>query len=147
MELWVTLHHLALMNGRWGRFRVARERPATDASGAYRFADLEDGYYIVSAEKEGFARVLRPAGIQEGASREADIVLKPPASLVIHVQDRDGKPVARLTQVAHLVVLDALQPVAEGGADGAIDRVGEETFTVEERAHFDAELPEADGNA
>ncbi|QEH36032.1 Thiol-disulfide oxidoreductase ResA [Aquisphaera giovannonii] len=90
----LTLHHLVLANGRWGRFRVARERPATDASGAYRFADLEDGYYMTSVEKEGFARVLRPASIQEGASQAADVVLRPPASPVFHVEDRDGKPVA-----------------------------------------------------
>lgn len=49
--------------------------------------------------------------------------------------------VAGLTEVAHLVVLHALEPVAEAGADKAVDGVGEEALAVEEGAHLDAELP------
>ena len=49
--------------------------------------------------------------------------------------------VAGLAEVAHLVVLHALEPVAEAGADEAVDGVGEEALAVEERAHLDAELP------
>ena len=55
------------------------------------------------------------------------------------------KDVARVAQVAHLVALDALQPVAEAGAETAVDRVG--PGLAEEGAHFDAELPEADCKA
>lgn len=49
--------------------------------------------------------------------------------------------VAGLAEVAHLVVLHALEPVAEAGADKAVDGVGEEALAVEEGAHLDAELP------
>ena len=33
------------------------------------------------------------------------------------------------------------QPIAEAGADEAVDGVGEEALAVEEGAHLDAELP------
>ena len=49
--------------------------------------------------------------------------------------------VAGLAEVAHLVILHALKPVAEAGADEAVDGVGEEALAVEEGAHLDAELP------
>lgn len=49
--------------------------------------------------------------------------------------------VAGLAEVAHLVILHALKPVAEAGADKAVDGVGEEALAVEEGAHLDAELP------
>jgi hypothetical protein len=49
--------------------------------------------------------------------------------------------VAGLAEVAHLVVLHALEPVAEAGADEAVDGVGEEALAVEEGAHLNSELP------
>lgn len=49
--------------------------------------------------------------------------------------------VTSLAQVAHLVVLHALEPVAEAGADEAVDGVGEEALAVEEGAHLNSELP------
>ena len=43
----------------------------------------------------------------------------------------------------HLVlsVLDAHEPVAEAAADACVDGVYPERFAVEERSHFNAELP------
>jgi len=45
-----------------------------------------------------------------------------------------------------LIVFDALQPVPEARADAAINRIGPKVLADEEGSHFDAELPEADGN-
>lgn len=52
-----------------------------------------------------------------------------------------NKSVASLSEVAHLVVLHALEPVAEAGADKTVDRVGEEALAVEEGTHLNTELP------
>lgn len=52
-----------------------------------------------------------------------------------------NKSVASLSEVTHLVVLHALEPVAEAGADKTVDGVGEEALAVEEGAHLDTELP------
>ncbi len=49
---------------------------------------------MLSVEKAGFPRTFRAATIQAHASKQVEIVLKPPVSLVIHVEDQDGKPVA-----------------------------------------------------
>ena len=65
---------------------------------------------------------------------KATLPLSPPPPLL-------NQSVAGLAQVAHLVVLHALEPVAEAGADEAVDGVGEEALAVEEGAHLDAELP------
>jgi hypothetical protein len=69
-----------------------------------------------------------------GAAVEATLPLGSPPPLL-------NQSVASLAEVAHLVVLHALEPVAEAGADEAVDGVGEETLAVEEGAHLDAELP------
>jgi thiol-disulfide isomerase/thioredoxin len=93
-EAQVTLYRLESRNGRWGRFKIARAAAATDGAGTYKFQGLEDGYFMLSVERAGFARTFRAASIPANASERADIVLKPPVSLVIHVEDQDGKPVA-----------------------------------------------------
>ncbi len=93
----VTLYRLESPNGRWGRFKIAHERSTTDEAGTYRFPGLGDGYFMVSVEGARFARTLRAATIQDHASQQVDIVLKPPVSLVIRVEDQDGKPVCRST--------------------------------------------------
>ena len=49
---------------------------------------------MLSVECAGFPRTFRAATIQGNASERVDIVLKHPVSLVIHVEDQDGKPVA-----------------------------------------------------
>jgi thiol-disulfide isomerase/thioredoxin len=90
----VTLYRLESPTGRWGRFKIARESAATDAAGSYKFPGLGDGYFMLSVEKAGFPRTFRAATIQAHASKQVEIVLKPPVSLVIHVEDQDGKPVA-----------------------------------------------------
>jgi thiol-disulfide isomerase/thioredoxin len=89
----VTLYRLESPTPRWGRFKIARESATTDGAGTYKFAGLEDGYFMLSVERAGFARSLRAASVQDHASQQLDIVLKPPASFVIHVEDQDGKPV------------------------------------------------------
>lgn len=52
-----------------------------------------------------------------------------------------NQPVPGLSEIAHLVVLHALQPVAKGGADQAVDGVCEKSLAVEEGAHLNTELP------
>lgn len=69
-----------------------------------------------------------------GAGVQAALPLGSPPPLL-------NESVAGLAEVAHLVVLHALEPVAEAGADKAVDGVGEEALAVEEGAHLDAELP------
>lgn len=69
-----------------------------------------------------------------GAGVQATLPLCSPPPLL-------DQSVASLAEVAHLVVLHALQPVAEAGANEAVDGVGEETLAVEEGTHLDAELP------
>ncbi|MFO0889238.1 MAG: carboxypeptidase regulatory-like domain-containing protein [Isosphaeraceae bacterium] len=90
----VTLYRFDRIGTRWGTFKVERGDAETDGTGTYRFEALKDGYYLVSAEKAGFARGLRNAAIENGASQEAEVVLAPPASVVLRVEDRDGKPIA-----------------------------------------------------
>lgn len=83
----------------------------------------------LGAGKQTLAELLLGAAIVE-----ATLPLGSPPPLL-------DQSVACLAQVAHLVVLHALEPVAEAGADKAVDGVGEETLTVEEGAHLNAELP------
>lgn len=51
-----------------------------------------------------------------------------------------------LSQCSALSVVDALQPVSKAGAAEGVHGVGPEGLLVEERAHLDADLPEADSN-
>lgn len=46
-----------------------------------------------------------------------------------------------------LSLFNALDPVSETAADTSEEGVGPEGFFDEERTHFDAELPESDGDA
>lgn len=69
-----------------------------------------------------------------GAGVQAALPLGSPPPLL-------DQSVASLSEVAHLVVLHALEPVAEAGADKTVDGVGEEALAVKEGAHLDAELP------
>lgn len=52
-----------------------------------------------------------------------------------------------LAQRLGLAVVDALQPVAEAGAAEGVHGVGPQRGLVEEGAHLDADLPEADSDA
>jgi thiol-disulfide isomerase/thioredoxin len=90
----VTLHRLESLNSRWGRFKIERAAAAADGAGTYKFSGLGDGYFMLSVAGPGFPRTFRAASIQDHASQHADIVLKAPVSLVIRVEDQDGKPVA-----------------------------------------------------
>jgi hypothetical protein len=49
--------------------------------------------------------------------------------------------VSSVGQQLELAVLDAREPVAKAAADAGVDGVHPERFLVEERAHFNAELP------
>lgn len=46
-----------------------------------------------------------------------------------------------------LSVLNSLQPISEASTDASEEGVDPEGFLAQERAHFDSELPEADGDA
>lgn len=83
----------------------------------------------LGASKQALAKLLLC-----GAGVQAALPLGSPPPLL-------DQSVASLAEVAHLVVLHALEPVAEAGADEAVDGVGEEALAVEEGAHLDAELP------
>jgi hypothetical protein len=83
----------------------------------------------LGASKQALAELLRC-----GAGVQAALPLGSPPPLL-------DQSVAGLAEVAHLVVLHTLEPVAEAGADEAVDGVGEEALAVEEGAHLDAELP------
>src|SRR4051812_9533574 len=52
----VTLYRLESPNPRWGRFKIARASATTDGAGTYKFEGLEDGDFMVSVERAGFAR-------------------------------------------------------------------------------------------
>lgn len=64
----------------------------------------------------------------------------PPRALL----EDDGFPVL---EHLGLSLVDALQPVSEAAARAGEDGPGPERGAVEERAHLEAELPEADGHA
>ena len=83
----------------------------------------------LGAGKQTLAELLLGAAVVE-----ATLSLGSPPPLL-------DQSVAGLAQVAHLVVLHALEPVAEAGADEAVDGVGEEALAVEEGAHLNSELP------
>ncbi|MGC1272258.1 MAG: carboxypeptidase regulatory-like domain-containing protein [Planctomycetaceae bacterium] len=65
----------------------------TAADGAYEFADLPAGWYLVVPEKEGLARSFRYFVLEEGAELSQDFVLRMPVPSVVTVRDEDG-PVA-----------------------------------------------------
>ena len=90
----VTLYRLESLNARWGRFKVEHAAEAADGAGTFKFPGLGDGYFMLSVESPGYPRTFRSASIQSHASQQVDIVLKPPVSTVIRVEDQDGKPVA-----------------------------------------------------
>lgn len=52
-----------------------------------------------------------------------------------------------LREDLELTALNTLQPVTEASTDTGEERVDPEGFLGEHRAHFDTELPEADGDA
>jgi hypothetical protein len=83
----------------------------------------------LGAGEKALTKLLLGAAIVEAA-----LPLGPPPPLL-------DQSVAGLAEVAHLVVLHALEPVAEAGADEAVDGVGKEALAVEEGAHLDSELP------
>lgn len=64
----------------------------------------------------------------------------PPRALL----EDDGFPVL---EHLGLSLVDALQPVSEAAARAGKEGPGPERGAVEERAHLEAELPEADGHA
>jgi hypothetical protein len=86
-------------------------------------------HHNLRARKKALAELLRC-----GATVKSTLPLRSPPPLL-------NQSVAGLAEVAHLVVFHTLQPVAEAGANEAIDGVGEEALAVEEGAHFDTELP------
>jgi hypothetical protein len=86
-------------------------------------------HHNLRARKKALAELLRC-----GAAVQASLPLRSPPPLL-------NESITGLAEVAHLVVFHALQPVAEAGANEAVDGVGEEALAVEEGAHFDAELP------
>lgn len=94
----VTLHrHHDAPSGRWGRFVVAHGPVTVDRTGAFRFTGLDKGYYMVSVERNRFARAFHSANLDEGQTQELDVVLKPPVSATISVVDESGMPVAGAT--------------------------------------------------
>lgn len=90
----VTPYRLGKVGGRWDRFRAAADAVATDGSGAFGFGGVGDGYYMLSAEGDGFARTFHPASVEAGASSPVDVVVGPPALVVVRVEDERGRPVA-----------------------------------------------------
>ena len=55
--------------------------------------------------------------------------------------------VSGLSQQAQLSVLGSLQPVSERGADAAKQGESPQSVALENGAHLNAELPDADGDA
>lgn len=51
------------------------------------------------------------------------------------------KSISPVCQHLELALFDACEPVSEAATDGCVDGVDPEGFLVEERAHFNAELP------
>lgn len=90
----IALFRTDLVGSHWGGYRAVGKGVESDAAGKYRIDGLEDGYYMISVESEGFARALHSANIESHKSQLVDISLRSPVSVVIHVADRDGKPVA-----------------------------------------------------
>ena len=68
------------------------------------------------------------------------IALVPSPTLV-----QNGFPALR--EDLKLTALNTLQPVTEASTNTGEERVDPEGFLGEDRAHFDTELPEADGDA
>ncbi|MHB1556298.1 MAG: redoxin family protein [Isosphaeraceae bacterium] len=93
-EARIALFRIDLVGSHWGGYRLLGKPAESDLAGKYQLDGLEDGYYMISVEKDGFARALHPANIESQRLQQVDITLHPPASIVVHVADRDGKPVA-----------------------------------------------------
>lgn len=57
------------------------------------------------------------------------------------------KSISGVGKQAQLSGLDALKPVSKGGANAGVEGVCPHCLAGEEGTHFDAELPDADGDA
>lgn len=79
---------------RWGRWGLSGAPVLSDKSGAYRFPELADGYFMLVAEKTGFARAFCDPSVKVDEQRKVDVVLKLPVSPAIQLTDHTGRPVA-----------------------------------------------------
>lgn len=87
----IRLHRYEAEKHRW---LAVKEAIQSGKEGAFRFQGLSDDFYMVVAEKSGYAKGLHSSPIEDGENATVNVVLKPPASAVIELRDRDGKPVA-----------------------------------------------------
>jgi hypothetical protein len=78
------------------------------------------------------AQILRVS--LRGSGTGGLLALLPPCALLEQLVPSVG-------QQLELAVLDAREPVAKAAADAGVDGVHPERLLVEERAHFNAELP------
>jgi thiol-disulfide isomerase/thioredoxin len=88
-----TLYRWQSPTRRWGRWKVATDPVVTDKAGTYRFEGLADDYFMLSIECTGFARAFSEARIKDKQTRQLNLMLSPPASPVIRIEDHAGKPI------------------------------------------------------
>ena len=80
--------------GKTDRFEVASPAVTTNESGVYEFRGLKDGTFMISVARDGFARTFHLKTLEAAASDHVDVVLGPPDTVVIRVEDEHGQPVA-----------------------------------------------------
>ncbi|MDQ3331597.1 MAG: carboxypeptidase regulatory-like domain-containing protein, partial [Planctomycetota bacterium] len=66
----------------------------TDDSGAFVFPKLPEGWYLVIARKDGFAKTFRYFVLEAGASQSHDFVLRKPVSSSIIIRDEQNRPIS-----------------------------------------------------
>jgi len=93
----VTLYRYESGKTRYGRSVPAGKTTISDQEGAYRFQNLDDGLYMMSIERTGFARDFCDAAIKNGQDDNARLIVRPPAVPLILVTDGAGRPVAGAT--------------------------------------------------
>lgn len=98
----VILRRFDAPSQRFGHFVKVGPPTLTDNTGAFKFDNLPDGWFLIDIKSTGFARSFAHRTIEKGLSNStADISLESPCRATIEVTDEAGNPVAgvRIRQV------------------------------------------------
>ena len=85
-------------NWRWERYKSAGISVLSDQNGEFEFQNIRSGdifpWYVIVAERAGFAPGFRGFSVENNHPRRIDVVLNSAVSPAIHVIDQAGNPVS-----------------------------------------------------
>jgi hypothetical protein len=109
------------------------QQTSTDASGVYRVANLSDGTYRGTFEKDGFANGPGnpPVQISAGVPAKLDAQLEPRGGLRGRVLDEDGSPAAKISvQISRLEMATFNQTETDQNGAFAFKSLAAGSFTL-----------------